>query len=156
MGILRYTGENLGSLIRIDYIPSWQISTFNPGPNNTIAAADIILYEPYSWQNIYCSQDTMGHQQTLTNDENGEIWQHQVQGFIPGDESDIETGLLQLTQQRYVLRITRPNGMVKIVGSVKQPLNLKIDSNSQLSVPGTPGTTVGFSGIVSTRALILT
>lgn len=156
MAITRYLNENYGSLISIDIAPAWQISTFTPTPGiNKIPAGNIVFNAGYDWQNIYCSQDTMGHQQTQLYDANGQPWQHTIVGFIPGDEDQIEAGLLPLTQQRYVVRITRPNGLIKIVGTPQQPLDLKIDSNSQSTVPGTAGSALIFTGLTLKRALIV-
>lgn len=154
MSIPRFTGENYGSLILIEYAPAWQISSFTRLSKSTISAAGIVFHPGYDWEPIYCSQDTMGHQQTQSGDDGGDSWQQKVVGFIPGDEDLIEQGLQQLHDQRYLVRVTRPNGVVRIVGTYSQPLEGRVDSTSQNTVPGTPGTSIQFAGITSDRALV--
>ena len=155
MSILRYTSENYGSLIRIAYAATWQISAFTPLSKSQIADAGIIFLADYSWQDIYCSQDTMGHSQNQQRDNGGDRYQQSVVGFIPGDEQQIEDGLQELHDQRYLVRITLPSGTVKIVGSLKEPLDFDQNSNTQITVPGTPGTAIQFSGQTMNRALLV-
>ena len=155
MAIPRYTQENYGSLIRIAYVPTWQVSSFTPSGRGKITAAGIVLLAGYGWQDIYCSQDTMGHRQTQDTDANGERWAQSIVGFIPGDEDLIEAGLQDLYDQRYLVRCTFPNGTIRICGTPKYPLDFKMDSNSQTTVPGTPGTSIQFGGYTGNRALVL-
>lgn len=155
MSISRYTDENYGSLLRIQYAAAWKFSAFNLSARGKIALSGISFSGGFTWEDLFCSEDTKGHQQTQANDNNGESWQQQVVGFVPGDEDAIEDGLLALTNERYVVMITRPNGLIKIVGTPLQPLDFKLDSNSQNTVPNTAGTAVTFSAITSHRALIL-
>lgn len=155
MSILRYQNENYGSLTRIDYIPAWQVVSLSPLSKSHITNAGIQLLPYCDWISIYCSVDTMGHRQVQKKDANGELWEQQVVGMIPGDEEAIEAGLQQLHDQRYLLRVTRPNGIIRIIGTPKQPLDFTMDSNSQTNVPGTAGTSFQFGGNTGRRALIL-
>ncbi|MGY0037656.1 hypothetical protein [Pedobacter sp. NJ-S-72] len=97
----------------------------------------------------------MGHQQDLVNSDQGESLTQQVQGFIPGDESDIEQGILDLSRKRFLLRITLTNGTRKIVGTPTEPLLYKTKSNTADTVIGRPGTLLTFYGDTLTRALFL-
>ncbi|HVW97513.1 MAG TPA: hypothetical protein VHA56_16185 [Mucilaginibacter sp.] len=154
MAITRYPGINYGSLIRIEYLRKQDIVSFRTTTAGMISAGEIVLTDGASWTAIYCSEDTMGHRQLETRDAAGEYFEQSVVGFIPGETVDIDTGLLQLSKTRYLLRITRPDGLVKIVGTLSQPLELIRDSNTQTTVPGAAGTALTFSGITSKRALI--
>lgn len=157
MAVKRYLGENYGSLISIEYAPTWQFLRFKPGADGKISAADIEFYSGYTWQNIYCTQDTMGHRQQQASDVNGDPYTQSVVGFIPGDEDHIEQPLADLHgRQRYLLRITRPNGVRKIVGTIAEPLEITLDSNSQTTIPGRAGTAITFNGKTLKRALTLT
>lgn len=153
MGIQRYLGENYGSIISIDYVPARYVTMFNPARRN-IAAGNIQFATGKGWQNIYCTQDTMGHRQQQSRDANGSAWSQTVVGFVPGDEDQIEAGLGDIHgDQRYIVRVTRPNGVIKIIGSPAEPLDADVDSNSQINVPGRAGTAITFTGKTIKRAL---
>ena len=154
MSISRFTLENFGSLILIEYAPLYSIASFSPGKAGTITAQGVQFYAGYGWQRLYCSEDTMGHKQSKQLDAGGEYWQQQVIGTVPGDELVIEQALLELKDQRFVVRTTNPNGIIKVVGNLKQPLSLSLDSDSQSTVPGTPGTDLTFSANTRQRALL--
>jgi hypothetical protein len=155
MGIARYSTENYGSLIRIEYAPTWQIASFTQQSQSEITGAGIVFAAGYGWQAIYCSRDTMGHRQTSQKDNQGDKWAQSVVGLIPGDEDQIEAGLQQLPGQRYLVRVTLPSGRIKIVGTLKQPLEVELDSNTQTTVPGTAGTAIQFAAITGNRALVV-
>jgi hypothetical protein len=157
MSITRYDGPNYGSLILIEYLPVQYIATFNRSSKSLITAAGLTLKAGAAWNKIYCSQDTMGHRQQEVKDDNGTSWQQTVVGFIPADQPAIEEELLTLTgQQQYIVRVTHPDGLVRIVGTLKDPVDLKLDTNTQTSVPGPSGTAISFAGITHDRALMYT
>ena len=156
MAITRFTGENLGSLVAIEYIAVQDLESFLSGPGGTIAAAGIVFKSGKDWTPIYCSEDTMGHHQAQVNDDTGQSFAQTVVGFVPGDQPAIESGLLGLQNTRYILRVTRPDGLQKIVGTQLEPLELLQDSDSQTTVPGTAGTALTFGGATIQRALVYT
>ncbi|RVU01101.1 hypothetical protein EOD41_10835 [Mucilaginibacter limnophilus] len=157
MAIKRFLGENYGSLHYIEYVPAWQVLSFTPSSDRKIPAAGIQFYPGYGWQSIYCTRDTMGYRQVQENSVNGESYSHSVVGFVPGDEESVDEGLADLHgRQRYLLRITRPNGLVKIIGTPNEPLEVVQDANTQTTVPGRAGTALTFSGKTLRRALIVT
>lgn len=154
MEIPRFKLENLGSLQKIEFLPSYAFISFTPGFGG-IVSVDMVLQPGYNWYAIYCSQDTAGHQQDETLDDNGESWTQQVVAFVPADEFEIEQALLQFKRVRSVLRITLQNGTQKIVGSPLEPLDLVIKSSTQDTVPGRAGHSLNFTGKTSMRALFM-
>jgi hypothetical protein len=156
MAIPRFLLQNIGSLIYIEYVPAFAISTFSISARGVIASGGIALAAGYAWSGMYCSPDTMGYQQDQVNDNNGQSFAQQVVGFIPGDETAIEIELLKLNQVRFVCRVTLPNGTLKIVGSRADPLEFIIKSNTQTTTPGRSGTDIGFSGKTANRSLFVT
>lgn len=155
MAIPRFKNENRGSLLLIEYIPFYGIEKFVPAATS-VASAGLTLKPGYSWQKITCSEDTMGHQQDQTNSDEGESFSQQVIGFVTGDEIDIEYGLIDLKQKRFIVRITLTNGVRKIVGNPTEPLTFKAKSNTTELISGRPGTQITFSGDTLTRALFYT
>jgi hypothetical protein len=156
MGIERYLGTNYGSLVLIEYVAIQNITSFSPASTGKINGAGIGFQPGTGWTSIYFSEDNMGHRQLQQNDNGGESWTQTISGFTPGDQDDIEAGLLSLVGSRFITRITRANGLVKIVGTLQFPLNLILDSNTQMTVPGAAGTLITFSAITPKRALIYT
>ena len=156
MGIERYLGTNYGSLILVEYAAIQNITTFSASGAGKIAAAGITFAIGTGWNSIYFSEDNMGHHQVQQTDVGGDTFTQTVVGFTPGDQEDIESGLLNLVGSRFIIRITRPDGLMKIVGTREEPLDLKLDSNSQMTVPGAAGTLITFSGITLKRALLYT
>ncbi len=156
MAIPRFKLQNIGSLILIEYVPSFAISNFSKSGPGAIAASGLTLATGYNWERIYCTQDTMGHQQDQDNSANGEAWIQQVLGFTPGDEPELELAYLKIKGKRHVLRITLPNGIKKIVGTPTEPLDHVLKSNTTTTIPGRSGTALLFSGSTTERALIYT
>lgn len=153
--IPHFSNLNIGSVILIEYLFHHQVGTFNPINRYKISAGNIGPVFGVHWETIYCTQNTMGLQQDLTIDNNLEKWTLQVVGFTPGDEPAIEAGLQDLLGNRFVLRVTLPNGTKKIVGTPDQPLTCGIKSDTQTDYTGRPGTAFTFSGSCKTRALFL-
>jgi hypothetical protein len=154
MEIPRFKKENLGSLQKIEFLPAYAFDAFLPSVGG-ILKTDIVLKNGFDWYAIYCSQDTGGHQQDETLDDNGEIWTQQVVGFVPADEYEIEQALLQFKRIRAVARITLQNGSQKIVGLPTEPLDLIIKSSTQDTVPGRAGHSFNFNGKTTDRALFV-
>jgi hypothetical protein len=153
MAISRYTGVNYGSLILIEYAPYQTVTTFALTAAGAINSAGIVFVTGYGWTSIYCSEDSMGHKQTKQLDNNGESWLQEVVGFTPGEQAPIEAGWISLQKDRYIVRVTRPDGQQKIVGSLLEPLDLSLDGDTGATVPSAAGTAIKFSGITSIRAL---
>ncbi len=156
MAIPRFKLQNVGSLILIEFVPAFAISAFSNSGPGIIASSGIALATGYAWVSMYCSPDTMGHQQDQVNDVNGQSYAQQVVGFIPGDEQAIETELLKLNNLRFVCRVTKPNGSQKIVGTPNEPLTFALKSNTETTTPGRPGTNIAFTGNTRLRALFFT
>jgi hypothetical protein len=156
MAIPRFKLQNIGSLLLIEYVPSFAITNFSKSGPGAIASSGLTLATGYAWERIYCTQDTMGHQQDQDNSANGESWIQQVIGLTPGDEPAIEQALIDLADKRHVLRVTLPNGVIKIVGTPTEPLTHQLKSNTQTTYPGRSGTALLFSGPTTARALIYT
>jgi hypothetical protein len=156
MAITRYLGVNYGSLILIEYAATQYITAFNLSSAGRINGAGIVFAAGAGWTAIYCSEDNMGHHQAENLDDGGESWLQTVAGFTPGDQDEIEAGWLSLKGSRFICRITRPDGLQKIVGTPTYPLDLKLDSNTQMTIPGAAGTLITFAGATLRRALIYT
>ncbi len=156
MAIPRFKLQNLGSLILIEYAPDFAISKFSKSGPGAITSSGLTLANGYSWEKIYCTQDTMGHQEDQDNSVNGEAWIQQVLGFTPGNEPALEEAYLKIKGKRHVLRISLPNGIKKIVGSPTEPLDHLLKSNTTTTIPGRSGTALLFSGNTTARALIYT
>lgn len=152
-GIPRFRKENIGSLIKIEYAPAITIQQMDQLSDTQISAAGIQFKGGYGWQPMYCTQDTMGHQQDMTNGDNGQSFTHQVVGFIPGDEVEVEAALLPLLGLRHVLRITLANGTVKIVGSKTYPLEPVVKSTTATQYGSRAGSAITFSAQSLGRAL---
>jgi hypothetical protein len=156
MDISRYLGVNYGSLILIEYVAIQNVVSFTQSIRGRIGTAGIVFTPGAGWTKVYCSEDTMGYQQVLVKDNNGESWQQNVTGFIPGDQDTIESGLLAISKTRFIARVTRPDGNIKIIGTKINPLEFTIDSNSQTTIPGAAGTIITFAGLTEKRSLIYT
>ncbi|MBS7565139.1 hypothetical protein KHS38_12060 [Mucilaginibacter sp. Bleaf8] len=152
--IPRFKKQNVGSIIKIEYAPTFAFIRFIPTSITTIKSTGIDFRPGYGWEAINCSQDTMGHQQDMSANDNGESWAHQVVGYIPGDEQAIEDPLADMSRLRYVVRITQANGTVKIVGSPRYPLDFDLKSATSNTYAGQLGTSLVFAATSAGRALI--
>jgi hypothetical protein len=156
MAIPRFKRQNIGSLLLIEYVPAFAINIFSKSGPGAITSSGLTLANGYNWEKIYCTQDTMGHQQDQDNSVNGEAWIQQVVGLTPGDEPELEQAYRDMKRKRHVLRVTLPNGIIKIVGTPTEPIDHKFTSNTQTTYPGRAGTALLFSATTSERALIYT
>lgn len=151
--IPHFKNENHGSLIKIEYAPNFAFTKFSQQTLNTISAAGIAFRPGYGWETMYCSEDTMGHQQDHTKNDNGSSWSQQVVGFVPGDELAIDQAYTGMVGLLFVLRITLPNGNIKVVGSPRYPLEFDLKSTTTTSYPGRSGTQLNFTAVSTARAL---
>lgn len=153
MAIPKFNQLNIGSVIRIEYVFDYQVQSVTTIDDSTMYDTGVVLQPGVTWSGIYCSPNTMGHQEDNSIDNNGEKWTQQVVGFVPGNDLAVDRGIRLLKNNvRVLLRITMPNGTRKLVGLPGTPLTCSIKSGTGTDYAGRPGTALSFTGATLDRA----
>ncbi|MBE7177732.1 MAG: hypothetical protein INR69_15090 [Mucilaginibacter polytrichastri] len=145
-GITRFKSENLGSVLKIQAAPVEAFRAFPAKPLITVNETLLQFRAGVTWYDLYCSPQTMGYQMDGKEDGNGKYYEHQVVGFVPGDEPDLEAQWKLYQSQDWILKITLATGRQKLIGTPRRPLTFET-SQSTGTTPGDPaGTRITFSG----------
>jgi hypothetical protein len=112
----------------------------------------VIFKDSFTWWSGYATRETLALTEEPQFDEGGTCYNTIVAGFIPGDKSVLTSMLADMAKQRYVLTIKDRAGFIRIVGSIKEPLEFVASYNSGAVPTDQKGYSFKFFGLTSSPA----
>lgn len=138
--------DNMGGLIKIWAIPSDQVTV--SGKTVTIASIENV-YE------IYCSEDSMSHNESSERTNAGTLYNTTIKGFAPGFSEELEKALEYMDPRKWVILFIDGNGNYKLAGNNTQPLRLTSSVDTGQSTSDRSGCEFIFYGNILERARLV-
>lgn len=92
-----------------------------------------VQFDDGEWLMLPHAPGTADMEEKIDPDAQGPLYRVSVSARIGGDSADIRTELNNMKQHRYLLRVTRRDGTVLLVGTPEQPLTFdsRFESGSE-------------------------
>ncbi len=139
--------DNLGGLNNIEFALVDDIASI-PDANGMLIATGIVM-KAGAGKRFYCAPLTLeskGFTETGNDSSNGTSYSKQVAGFCPADVSENAGLFEQMENARFVLIVKDSNDRKRVVGTIEEPLQFKIDRNTQTNIDGNAGVNITWFG----------
>lgn len=127
--ITRFTGENLGSLIKIRVCRTQDITAF-PDPVNDIIYGDIQFLEGKGWREWVVSSQSGRMKSTSDKSTEGTLRKNSLPFIIARDRAGIRRMLTLASEDEFIVQFTDSNGNEKIFGNLSQPVQFKYNRDT--------------------------
>jgi hypothetical protein len=146
--------ENIGGCYELfNFIPASLIDVM-PDYANGYYSSQPTFYGSSVWLNGKSLQNKLSFsdEQIITN--NGKHYKIVVQGFIPKLTYQYLHLFHEMSQQKFILKITDGNGSVFIIGTKKEPLSFKFSRKTESTGAGLAGHSFEFFANSSLPAVL--
>lgn len=143
---------NLGGYTSFVFSPIQFIAGVQRSISANAPIALVSFLGGYDWLSGYATMQSLAYTEEPKTDDNGTYYDLTIAGFIPGDKPELEQVLADMEQQRHLVVLKDPAGILRLVGTDKQPLTFLASYSSGAARSDQKGYTFKFSGTSSVRA----
>lgn len=143
--INKFSGENLGGLIRFNFAVVSDILTIEEAVDSKISK--VIKMKPGTrWYSGYATLGTMSFTEPTEETNAGPIYKRSFNAFCPKDDEEKTDLFARMRNEKFILDITDSNCLRKIIGSINEPLSFKSTLNKKANMPELAGYAISFFG----------
>jgi hypothetical protein len=125
--INRPEGSNLGGILAFKFVDVKEMNT--DGYSDKIIL-ELLGDEEYPWHEGYCIEQSMRYSEKRKESGQGVFFEKEFSGIIPKPIKLNEDLYTEMEYKKFVLAIKDSNGLVKIVGSPREPVRFYVDLES--------------------------
>lgn len=137
--------DNIGGLELLEFALANDISSI-PDAINMLVTTAIVMKSGKRFYECPFTLESAGFSETASDTPNGALYNKTVKVFVPCDNNANAHIFDQMENGRFIVVTKDNNGRQRIVGTVEQPLQVKIERNTQQAHGDTPGVTLTFYG----------
>lgn len=137
--------DNIGGLETIDFALVTDVASI-PDAVESLVPTGIIMNTGKRFYSAPFTLETGGFTETPSDSEHGTSYDKQVTGFCACDCNQNAALFEEMENARFIVKIKDNNGNKRLVGTIAEPLQFKVDRSSQQTTGETPGATITFYG----------
>lgn len=121
-----FSGPNLGGCKSFLFIPINDISSI-PDPVDMVISSAVVLRSGKSWYTGYSTLETLEFAERQKNTRAGSSFDKIINGSYPKQSNSMLALFNEMDGQRFVIQITDNNDVVRLVGTINNPLIFRFD-----------------------------
>lgn len=137
--------DNIGGLETIEFAIVTDVSSIPEAAGMQIPTG-IIMNAGKRFYKAPITLESAVFAETGSDSEHGTSYDKSVTGFCPCDCNENAALFDEMENARFIVKAKDNNGRKRIVGTIAEPLQFKIDRSTQQSTAETPGVTISFFG----------
>lgn len=137
--------DNMGGLETIEFALVADVASI-PDSVEAQVPTGIVMNTGKRFFRAPITLETGNFTETANDSEHGTSYTKSVSGFCPCDCNDNADTFEQMENARFIITAKDSNGKKRIVGTIAEPMQFKIDRSTQQTTGDTPGVTITFYG----------
>lgn len=139
--------ENMGGLIKIWAVPS---TAYNSAE---VKGREVTFLSPDDIYEIYCSPDSLQHDEPGETSHAGVVYNMAVTGFSPGNSEDAREAFEDMENQKFIVIFIDGNGDYFLAGDYQTPLRFTSNFSSGRNTADRAGHELSFTGKTFVKAI---
>lgn len=143
--IKRKEGDNLGSIIEFKFAYTKGVESIENTSNGAVHT-NIVFKNNYSWVNVEAITETMQYQETPQESDHGIYYKKRFVAKIAKDRAELIDLFNAIKNEKFIVLYKDANGLQKLVGTIDEPLFLKVNFDTKQQVAGRNEYDIAFEG----------